>query len=118
MTTDETCMAIQRAVAEYTRRTPPHLRDCDVLTGHIVRAIRDAAPQDSDAARAGPLQEGELEPAVAALRDDVLADVERRLHDMVNLQRASAWPHVEGVIRAERMVRELRAGVASERAGP
>lgn len=50
-----------------------------------------------------------LPEEVAKLRDDVLADVERRLHDMKNLQRASAWPHVEGVARAEKMVREMRA---------
>ena len=43
---DETCMTIQRAVADYTRRTPAHLRDCDVMTGHIVRYLRNAAPQE------------------------------------------------------------------------
>lgn len=43
----------------------------------------------------------------APTRREVLAEVHQRLHDMKNLQRASAWPHVEGVARAEKMVWEL-----------
>lgn len=44
-TVDEICLMIQNAVSDYTRRTPGHLRDCDMLTGHIVHAFRNAAPQ-------------------------------------------------------------------------
>lgn len=42
-------------------------------------------------------------------RFDVLNEVHQRLHDMKNLQRASAWPHVEGVARAEKMVLDMIA---------
>ena len=40
---EATCLTIQMAVSDYMRRTPPHLRDCDVLTGHIVRALAHAS---------------------------------------------------------------------------
>jgi hypothetical protein len=43
MTLDEVCLIIQKTVADYTRRTPPHLKDCDVLTGHIIRALKNAS---------------------------------------------------------------------------
>lgn len=43
---EEHCLKIQMAVSDYTRRTPPHLRDCDVLTGHIVRALRNKTPKE------------------------------------------------------------------------
>lgn len=56
---DAACLEIQRAVSDYMRRTPSHLRDCDVLTGHIVRALRNAAPQPSTATvPTAPLKEG------------------------------------------------------------
>lgn len=42
-------------------------------------------------------------------RRDVLNEVYQRLHDMKNLQRASSWPHVEGVARAEKMVWDMIA---------
>ena len=40
-------------------------------------------------------------------RFSVLNEVHQRLHDMKNLQRAGAWPHVEGVARAEKMVWDM-----------
>ncbi|HEX6992412.1 MAG TPA: hypothetical protein VF151_11020 [Gemmatimonadales bacterium] len=43
----------------------------------------------------------------ADIRRQTLNEVHQRLHDMKNLQRASAWPHVEGVARAEKMVWDL-----------
>lgn len=47
--------------------------------------------------------------ALSATRFNVLNEVHQRLHDMKNLQRASAWPHVEGVARAEKMVWDMIA---------
>ena len=43
----------------------------------------------------------------STVRREVLGEIHQKLHDMKNLQRASAWPHVEGVARAEKMVWDL-----------
>jgi hypothetical protein len=45
---------------------------------------------------------------------DVLNEVHQRLHDMKNLQRASAWPHVQGVAMAEKMVLDMIAACQPE----
>lgn len=38
---------------------------------------------------------------------DVLREVEQRIHDCYNMQKASAWPHCEGVARAKLIVRAM-----------
>lgn len=47
MNTEEICATIQRAVSDYMRRTPAHLRDCDAMTGRIVAYLRAVIPASS-----------------------------------------------------------------------
>src|SRR5258708_12259171 len=44
---EDICLTIQKVVSDYTRRTPAHLRDSDVLTGHIVPALLSTAAPES-----------------------------------------------------------------------